>query len=203
MNGIISFFEGMGTGVLLSLMLGTVFFALINNSVNHGFKTGLSVAVGVIISDVIFISFCIFGSQFIPKIQSYELQIKAIGGSLVILLGISQLVRKSGVSKVQRFSKAGSITFFVSQGFLLNFLNPVNLVSWFAINTYLISALDFNKWQLVNFFAGCLIAIFLMEALLAYSAHRVKKHLKDKTIYIMNKTIGGLFIALGAWLILR
>jgi threonine/homoserine/homoserine lactone efflux protein len=160
-------------------------------------------AIGVIISDLIFIALCIFGTHYIPKIQSYETEVKIVGGSLVIILGLSQFIQRKGKSKIYDFSKAGSIAYFVSQGFLLNFLNPVNLVSWFAINTYLITAYSFNKGELVNFFTGCLVAIFFMEALLAYSAAKVKKHLKEKTILIMNRVTGFIFVVLGLWLILK
>jgi L-lysine exporter family protein LysE/ArgO len=53
--------SGATSGFVLSLMLGTVFFALIQNSIDYGFTTGIYIAAGVVVSDVLFISAALFG----------------------------------------------------------------------------------------------------------------------------------------------
>ena len=56
--------QGLLTGAILSIMLGTVFFSLIKNSLSSGFKTGVYIAIGVILCDVIFITLAILSTEF-------------------------------------------------------------------------------------------------------------------------------------------
>lgn len=194
---------GIGTGTVLSLMLGTVFFAIIHYSITLGYQKGLSIAIGVILSDTIFIGICLFGSQYIPFIQKHEQTVKWIGGILVILLGIFQIINRKKPHSVANFSKAGSIAYFIGNGFLLNFLNPVNLVSWFAIYTYLVSVLHYSTGMITWYFSGSLIAIFGMEALLAFFAQRMMKFLPEQRLQQLSLWVGILFIILGIVLIVR
>lgn len=187
----------------MSFMLGTVFFAILNNSIRLGYKKGISISLGVIFSDLIFISICLFGSQYIPKLRAYEQEVKIIGGILVALMGFFQIFNKNEPSKVESYSKAGSISFFFTQGFILNFFNPVNLLSWFAINTYLINVLNYSFGQQLWYFGGSLSAIFLMEFLLAYFANRLSNLLPEKRIVQINTGVGVLFIILGIVLVFR
>lgn len=198
-----AFGAGTATGFVLSLMLGTVFFAIINNSITLGYKKGVSISIGVILSDLIFISICLFGSHYIPFIQQYEETVKIAGGLLVMVMGAAQILSKREEPKVANYSRAGSITYFISQGFLLNFLNPVNLVSWFAIYTYLVTVLKFSFGELSWYFLGSLSAIFLVEFGLAYFAEKLKHFLPNKRIRQINVFVGILFICLGLWLIIR
>ncbi|MFM9944465.1 MAG: LysE family transporter, partial [Bacteroidia bacterium] len=59
------FISGCAMGILLGFGFGTVFFALIQNSIKHGFKKGLDIAIGVVISDILIISLILFGSQYL------------------------------------------------------------------------------------------------------------------------------------------
>ena len=56
--------EGFVTGMALSLMLGTVFFSLLRNSLQYGYKSGFFIASGVILCDVIFISLALLSEGF-------------------------------------------------------------------------------------------------------------------------------------------
>lgn len=198
-----AFGAGTLTGFVLSLMLGTVFFAILNNSIQLGYKKGISISLGVILSDLIFISICLFGSQYIPFIKEYEKTVKIVGGILVIAMGVSQIASKRKKPKAANFSKAGSITYFVSQGFLLNFLNPVNLVSWFAIYTYLVSVMKYSFGELAWYFSGSLCAIFLVEFALSYFAEKLNRFLPQHRIDQINIIVGVLFVGLGIFLLLR
>ena len=44
---------GIGAGIISSFLTGPVFFAMIKTSIERGFMAGFSLAIGVIISDVI------------------------------------------------------------------------------------------------------------------------------------------------------
>ena len=44
-------FSGIGFGLLLAIMLGPVFFTILQTSLHEGFKAGLFLAFGVLLSD--------------------------------------------------------------------------------------------------------------------------------------------------------
>ena len=56
MHTINCIWQGLATGFVLSMMLGTVFFALIRNSISFGYTTGVWIALGVILCDSMLIS---------------------------------------------------------------------------------------------------------------------------------------------------
>ena len=53
---------GFLTGMVMSVMLGTVFFALVQNSIDYGFRTGIFIALGVIASDLLLITLSWFNA---------------------------------------------------------------------------------------------------------------------------------------------
>ncbi len=47
-------------GFLLSFMIGPVFFVLLETSATKGFRAGVSLDIGVIIADIVFLTFAYF-----------------------------------------------------------------------------------------------------------------------------------------------
>lgn len=195
-----AFGYGLMAGFLLSLMLGTVFFFLIQSSISHGFKAGVFISSGVILSDVLFISIALFGTSLIPHIENNQGIIEAGGGIVLLILGTSLLFSKS-VSIKYPESKLGNFAFFFSKGFLLNLLNPVNFFSWLAIVTFLKGAKGYEDADCITFFAGSLAAIFGTEILLAFSSIKVKRLLNDTLLKRINQFSGILFLGFGLYLI--
>ncbi|MEZ4902445.1 MAG: LysE family transporter [Spirosomataceae bacterium] len=58
---------GLFTGILLCLTFGTVFFALIQASIERGPRSGVQIALGVVVSDAFFVFTAIFGTSFLPN----------------------------------------------------------------------------------------------------------------------------------------
>jgi threonine/homoserine/homoserine lactone efflux protein len=187
-----AFINGCFSGFVMSLMLGTVFFALIQHSVDYGFKTGLYISTGVIISDVIFILIAVSGSSLVPSIQSNEDILRAAGAVVLFILGIVTFRKKIPVAFPE--AKAGTIFFFISKGFLLNVVNPVNFFAWLSLGTYLKGALHYNSSQTTAYFIACLMAIFLTEALIALASSRLRKVLTEQLLTWVNRGAGLVFM---------
>jgi threonine/homoserine/homoserine lactone efflux protein len=56
--------SGIGFGLVLTFITGPVFFALIKTSIEKGFHAGLSLALGVVMSDMVFVGAILYGSQY-------------------------------------------------------------------------------------------------------------------------------------------
>jgi len=84
-------FYGLLTGLILSSMLGTVFFCLLQNSIINGFKSGAFVAMGVIIADILLIVLGHFSASIFPSGGTTEMIVRIGGAIFLLILGISNL----------------------------------------------------------------------------------------------------------------
>ncbi len=114
---IAAFFYGLGTGMIMSIMLGTVFFALIQNSIDNGFKSGMFISLGVILSDVILISITYFNATLIPEGGTTEQIVRVCGAIFLLIYGISNLLNKKKIAYPK--TGKGQILYFMGIGFLL------------------------------------------------------------------------------------
>ena len=67
--------QGIQTGLVLCIMLGPIFFALVQAGVERGMRAGLMVGLGIWISDLIFILSIFFGASFIVTVTEWELSL--------------------------------------------------------------------------------------------------------------------------------
>ena len=193
-------FKGLLFGVGMSLMLGTVFFSLIQNSIERGWNKGVLIAFGVVLSDLIFITLAILGVQLIEADEKNPI---IHGGAIVLLffLGLNLLLnKKSKLSYPQ--TRFGKYLYYVSNGFLLNVLNPVNFLFWAGLATVARADWGYETPQLILFFGGCLISIFTTEVILSILAHRIKPFLNEKLLLWINRVTGAIFVAIALYLIL-
>jgi L-lysine exporter family protein LysE/ArgO len=191
--------KGLLFGIGMSLMLGTVFFSLIQNSIAYGWKKGILIAIGVVSSDLIFITLAVLG---VNLIEADERNPFIHGGAVLVLLflGINLLIhRKPKVININ--SRLGNAMYFFSNGFLLNVLNPVNFLFWAGLATLARADWGYENFQLKMFFAGCLISIFLTEGVLAILAHRIKPYLNETLLRRINQVTGVAFVGIGLYLI--
>ena len=188
-----SLFYGTLTGIALCLTFGTVFFSLVQNSVDNGYKTGIKIAAGVFACDLIFVFFAIFGTSLLPDIPDFKKWMAGAGVVFLIILGLSNLVKGQPKIAYPKTS-LGNLVYYFTTGFLLNGLNPVNFISWVTIASYIRTNLHYNYNQVLLFFGASVIAVFLVECAIAVFAHRLKRIFTPKVVTIFNKVTGIVFI---------
>ncbi len=179
----------------MSMMLGTVFFALVQNSIDYGFRTGVFISIGVIASDVILITLSWFNTELIPKGGTTDFVVRICGAVFLLLYGLSNLLKKEKAAYPKTENK--QLLKYMSMGFLLNILNPGNYIGWLAITTQLKTVARYEVPKAALYFAGALGAIFLMECLIAWSASFLKPYITEQFLRLVNRLIGVLFIAFG------
>ena len=54
-------FNGFKLGIVLSFLIGPVFFTIIQTSIERGFRNGVFVAMGVSLSDILYVAICYCG----------------------------------------------------------------------------------------------------------------------------------------------
>lgn len=192
------FLVGFGLGFVLSFTFGTVFFALIQNSIDFGWKKGLAMAWGVVLGDALLLGSALFGTGYLPQIPDFSTYLRYGGGGIILLLGMVALFQKTSKPKYPK-TKIGGWLYFFSSGFFLNSINPINFFSWVAICTtfrqqYPASGSGANSWL---FLLSCLVGIFVSEALIAVLAHRLKRFLSEQHLFWLKKITGIVFVIVG------
>ena len=109
-------------GFLLSFMIGPVFFVLLETSATKGFRAGVSLDVGVIIADIVFLLIAYFSSFQLLENLSNEPGLFVFGGMILLVYGIVLFVKKPKKKANVKASK-GTYLGLLVKGFLLNFIN--------------------------------------------------------------------------------
>lgn len=195
-----AFLYGMSTGMVMSVMLGTVFFALIQNSIDNGFRSGIFIAIGVIFSDTLLITLTRSSATLIPEGGTTEKVVQLAGGIFLLIYGLNNLLKKKRVAYPE--TSGGRIWYFMGLGFLLNILNPGNFIGWTAISTHITQVAGYDWRQSLFFYSGALGAIFGMEVLIALAASGLKRFVTDRFLLYVDRTVGVVFIGFAAYLLL-
>jgi len=187
-----AFFYGLLTGLLFSLMLGTVFFCLVQNSITNGFKSGIYISIGVIISDIILIVLSYFNTYLFPSGGKTELIVRLCGAAFLLIMGISNLRSHKKVLFPVADSKKPLI--LGSKGFMINILNPANYLSWLAVAATVSNVLHFSNGQRWLYYTGALCSIFGMEILISFGASWLKKYISATFLQRLDMVLGIVFI---------
>jgi L-lysine exporter family protein LysE/ArgO len=200
-----AFLWGLPIGFAFSFALGPVFFSLIKASLERGFRAAVSIALGVILADVVLLGFAYGGVEtFLPKGNlDVTFWVQLVGGLFLMGLGASNLLKKTQNTEGGNLNAERRILLNVSTGFFLNILNPANFLEWVGAAGVLKSKYQFETYENVSFFTGALLAVFMTELAVAYFATRLRNVLNERAMKIVNWTTGLVFIGFGIWLLVE
>ena len=195
---------GVGLGLLMAIMLGPVFFMLINISIKNGFRSAFYFALGVVLSDGFYISIIEFSKSLVGFIDSHRHWVAMLGGVLLIGFGISSIISKVTDPKdvvVKSDVSHKDLFLEVIKGFVMNALNPFVLFFWIGVSTTLVVNKSEISLDSFVFFSGTLATIFLTDLLKGALAINLKKIMTVRFISLLNKISGVGLIAFGCRLI--
>src|SRR6185369_7974076 len=109
-----------------------VFFTLLQTSLHEGFKAGVHLAVGVLLSDAACITVGYFFASRLDLAGKYKVVVGWVGGLLLIGFGILNFFRKVKPKEVYDDKKTVHAK-FVLKGFAMNTLNPAVWLFWVGI----------------------------------------------------------------------
>ncbi len=191
--------EGMSMGLLLSAIVGPVFFTLIQNSMEHGFRYAATLALGILASDSIYVILTFFGIKFLADTTYFEMVLGYVGGSILVSFGISSLLKKqmirpnSGGIELPNQRKR---TAFV-KGFGVNGVNPFVLLFWISIASLASLKVEWNEGQILNYYAGILLTVFAIDILKAFMAKQLSHLMTPRLMWLLKKGVGLVMIFYG------
>ncbi|MDR0368802.1 MAG: LysE family translocator [Bacteroidales bacterium] len=201
-----SFFEGLLLGLPIVLVSFTTMFAILQTSVNKGFYSGMQLAIGISLSDILLMSLCYFGlTQFIQD-REFQIIIGFIGTTFILFYGIYILRKKEinppKASKEIKLKINWTGVFSeIGKGFVLNFMNPLLWVMWITI----ISSGTTGKKtsEAIALIIGIAVIIFSADLLKSFFANRLNNFLSPKVLFIINKIAGLVLILCAVVLFIR
>jgi threonine/homoserine/homoserine lactone efflux protein len=186
--------SGIGLGIVLSFLTGPVFFALIKTSIEKGFIAGFSLALGALISDLIYVGITLYGTSLLSFESTYRLPIGIIGSIVLLSIGLYYLLKKIKINYDDVPSKVKHAGYFF-KGFLMCIFNPFILLYWVSVTSGVYSIYgNLSAQQILPFFGAILITLFGMDTLKAYFSHKLRFRIKEKNIQNLNKIAGILII---------
>ncbi|CAI8271681.1 MAG: hypothetical protein CNE98_00845 [Bacteroidetes bacterium MED-G17] len=178
-------------------MIGTVFFAVLNKSINEGSKQGIYFTLGLGLSDFFMISAAVFGSRFIPFVEYYSGYLKAFGGIFLIAYGLYNLLFNKKPQKKNTALSWRQSSSNITLGFLLNSLNPANFMGWVSLAIYLKSRYNLSTLLIAVVLGSIAILIILSDSLASVYAQKLQRCLNTKRIRQINIVTGLVFIFSG------
>jgi threonine/homoserine/homoserine lactone efflux protein len=196
--------KGIGYGLILSLMIGPVFFMIIQTSIERGFRCAVLVAAGVALSDSLYITVSYLGISQITANDHVKIYLANAGGIMLMLFGLYNLViksRKKSPDEVEHI-KARNPLRYVAKGFIINGITPVVFLFW--IGTVSIAASRFgykSTSSVLMFFGAIIITVFSTDVLKAKLADKLRHLLTPTFIQRLNIFLGIVLILFGGKLL--
>ena len=193
------FLDGIFFGLLLAIMIGPVFFLLIQTSMNEGFFPGAAMAFGVSLSDASYIFLCQLGVAQIHKNQYFETYLGIGGGLILLVFGLKMLLkpgiaRDGGEHVGRRFA---NILKKILKGYLVNGVNPFVLIFWIGVASMTAIKYSAENYRMVGFYAGILITVLFTDLLKVYLADKIRPLITTKFIANLNRIAGIALIIYG------
>lgn len=184
--------NGILFGLLLTIFIGPVFFALIQTSIEKGFYAGLYMAFGIALSDALYMTITYVGFSQLFNSDNINLGLGIVGGIIMIGFGISSFFKRVDTAKVQEARVPGTVGLSkqIFKGFLLNGINPSVLVFWIGIASMATVNYHYSGSDVILFFSAIITTVFLTDVLKAYIAHKLKKLLTSSFILVLNRIVG-------------
>ncbi len=200
--------KGITYGFALSILIGPIFFALLQAGIERGTKIGLTVASGVWISDFLFILTVYLSISWISavaELPSFKFLVGGIGSIVLIGFGITTLLNNKHTEntsiKSNTPTQSGYFANFL-KGFLLNTINPFSVFFWISMSAELITK-EATQLDAISFFSGILGIIILTDFLKVLLAKKISQYLKPKHILLFRKIVGIVMLIGGIVLMYR
>jgi threonine/homoserine/homoserine lactone efflux protein len=215
--------SGIGLGMALAIMLGPAFFALLQTSIDRGFRYAFQFAIGITLSDAFLIVVAFFGIASLFGRPMVGEIVGLVGGGILIGISVHTFLhrcKKRDIKIEMEIKEAVDIEksiilyrlprpiTLIIKGFLLNLANPATWFFWIfwvgIISTqYTNIEGQPNVFLLTIFFSCTLGTILFTDILKAYVANQLKDKINDKLMIKVNLVFCVILLGFGIYLVIK
>ncbi|HLP56362.1 MAG TPA: LysE family transporter [Fluviicola sp.] len=198
-------------GFVLSVMIGPVFFLLLETSIRKGVRAALAFDCGVFLSDIIYILLAyVFYNEVANLLDGdNNYLIQFFGGIIFLVFGLVTLLKKpeamskedsEGINQTKDYLMLGL------KGFLLNFANPAVIVYWFSVIAFGAKKLekgDSSSDYMWLYITVLIITFFSIDILKILGAKKLRPFITDRVLTGLNRLTGLIILICGIVLFAR
>ena len=198
--------KGLLLGLILSISIGPVIFAILKQSLTNGHKAGYVFVAGVSISDISLLFICNFFTSFFTLALAHKAFIALLGAGFLLVMSVYTLFFKKIVfeggedSKEKLMSKRDLVSTFLS-GFFMNTLNPSVFLFWFAWTAAISANAEETDSPLIYrilVFGTCLLFVLLSDLIKVALAGKLRPKLTLQNMIIINRVSGIIILVFSA-----
>lgn len=193
--------------LLLAVSTGPVFFVIIETSISHGARRALSVEIGAVIADIVFILIALLGAQRLHHSLESNPYWFLLGGVVLFIFGVISFFltrsRKHNIVFASEQLSKESYFFFIAKGFLLNIINIGVFLFWLGLVVVFSAKYQMNYTKLISFFGYILILYLLVDIFKIYLAKQLKNVLTPRVIYKLKQLVHLILILFGLFFVFQ
>ncbi len=189
---------------ILAATPGPGIFATLSRALASGFKPACLLAAGIVIGDLIFLLFSIYGLAAAAKLLGgFFLFVKYAGGLYLVWLGFNIMTTGPGASRLKNASPLSNRANFLS-GLMITLGNPKVILFYLG---FLPTFLDLDRLTYMDVLIAVVVVSGVLGSVLlgyAFTASRARRMLTNpRARRWMNLTSGSVMMTTGAVLISR
>lgn len=189
---------GLGLGLFLAIQPGPSFFALIETSSKKGFKSGMAMAIGIFLSDVLLVVLSYLGVAQLFDNPENKKAIALIGGTILVVFGIYSIINKKKIRTENALKVSGvDLSLYTTKGFFLNLLNPSVFLLWIFYVGLVSSNEKFTEVHVAIFFVATLVTVLTTDLLKSYYSDRISQKLNPFILENINLLLGLILFIVG------
>ncbi len=205
----------MGTvyGLVLCILVGPIFFKILQTSIENGFRAGFMLAAGQWLGDLMYISAVFYGAQYIADMladeafkQQFIFYLGTIGGSMLVLMGGSMMRASVSIpdAALQQSPQNSNATLWklFAQGWLVNTINPFPLFFWVTMMGTAIGE-NFDQANTIGIFAGTMGTVIATDLLKITLAKGIRHYLRPSYLVYVRRIAAAALMIFGILLLIR
>lgn len=202
--------KGLLLGLILSISIGPVIFAIIKQSLTNGKRSGYAFVAGVSSSDLVLLFICNVFTSLFNLVLNHKSTIALAGAGFLLLMGLYTLFFKKlklenmGNDGQQKVTSIKDLIGSYFSGFLMNTLNPSVFLFWFAwtaaINNSAGDTPNPLQYKLLVF-GTCLGFVLLSDLVKVFLAGKLRPRLTEKSLVWINRISGIIILIFSAALL--
>jgi threonine/homoserine/homoserine lactone efflux protein len=198
--------KGLLLGLILSISIGPVIFAILKQSLTNGHKAGYVFVAGVSMSDMSLLFICNFFTSFFTLALAHKAFIAMLGAGFLLVMSVytlffKKIVFEGGEDSNEKFmTKRDLISTFLS-GFFMNTLNPSVFLFWFAWTAAISANAEETDSPLIYrilVFGTCLLFVLLSDLIKVALAGKLRPKLTLQNMIIINRVSGIIILIFSA-----
>lgn len=199
---------GLPWGLVLSFMVGPVFFVLLETSITKGFRSAIVFDFGVVLGDIFFIAIAYLGSYRLISSLKDKPALFIFGGIIMLSYGIISFLKLKKEEKIndeeidRDILKRNYGSLFV-KGFLLNVINIGVLGFWLAVIISVGPKLHMQTPRMMTFFTSVIVTYLLVDCLKIVLAKQLKTKMTPTNILKIKKGISIVLMIFGVALMIQ